>query len=131
MCGSPYALSLWFRGVSWRVGSTEPGGQPPAQSNGGHAAGNRCAQNPAYRRASHFFLRAQPTKKPAKAGFFVGLQADQPRDGIKLAPSAKTELGAVIFNELLGLANTPRLTAGAGAGSTVTPHGSPQCPALR
>ena len=40
-----------------RVGGIEPGGRPPAQSNGGHAAGNRCAQNPAYRRASQLMLQ--------------------------------------------------------------------------
>jgi len=38
-----------------RVGSIEPGGQPSAQSNGGHIEGNFNAQNPAYRWASHFF----------------------------------------------------------------------------
>jgi hypothetical protein len=46
---------------------------------------------------------------------------NQPREGIKLPARAKTELGAVIFKVLLGLANTPRFTDGAGAGSTVTP----------
>lgn len=47
--------------LSWRVGGTEPGGRPPAQIDGGHGAGNRTAQNPAYRRTSHFFIlqRAQ------------------------------------------------------------------------
>ena len=118
MCGSPQAHSLWFRGVSWRVGSTEPGGRPPAQSNGGHTAGNRCAQNPAYRRASHFF---QTHKKPAEAGWCLGVKRAQPREGTRLLPKANTELGAVIFRALLGLANTPRLTAGWGAGSMVTP----------
>jgi hypothetical protein len=41
---------------SWRVGGTEPGGRPPAQMNGGHAGlrEEAGAQNPAYRRASHF-----------------------------------------------------------------------------
>ncbi|MEY4218976.1 MAG: hypothetical protein RL686_1483, partial [Pseudomonadota bacterium] len=34
----------------------EPGGQPSAQSNGGHIEGNFNAQNPAYRQASHFFM---------------------------------------------------------------------------
>ena len=53
--------SLWFRRHGWRVGGTEPGGRPPAQMNGGHAGFREeaGAQNPAYRRASHFFLPRQ------------------------------------------------------------------------
>ena len=51
-------------------------------------------------------------KKPAEAGFFVERFRPQPREGIKVPARANTELGAVIFKVLLGLANTPRLTAG-------------------
>ena len=51
---------------SWRVGSTEPWWRHPAQINGGHTAGNRGAQNPAYRRASHFIFT------PARTGLRGG-----------------------------------------------------------
>jgi len=47
-----------------RVGGIEPGGQPPAQSNGGHAAGNRGAQNPAYRRVSKELIEKIIETKP-------------------------------------------------------------------
>jgi hypothetical protein len=46
-----------------RVGSTEPSGQPSAQSNGGHIEGNFNAQNPAYRQASHFIFRLYEGQK--------------------------------------------------------------------
>ena len=52
------SLDSVVRRNGWRVGSTEPSGRPSAQINGGHATGNRCAQNPAYRWASHFFAMA-------------------------------------------------------------------------
>ena len=67
LCAQQYQVGqprgMWFamsldsvvRRNGWRVGSTEPSGRPSAQINGGHATGNRCAQNPAYRWASHFF----------------------------------------------------------------------------
>jgi hypothetical protein len=57
----------------------------------------------------HTFFRQQKTRR---GGFFVGRLRPQPREGIKVPAKANTELGAVIFKVLLGLANTPRLTAG-------------------
>ena len=56
LCAQQYQVGHRRGGsLRWRVGSTEPSGRPSAQINGGHATGNRCAQNPAYRWASHFF----------------------------------------------------------------------------
>ena len=73
LCAQQYQVGqprgMWFamdsvvRRNGWRVGSTEPSGRPSAQINGGHATGNRCAQNPAYRWASHFFqFMAEPAE---------------------------------------------------------------------
>ena len=68
---------------SWRVGSIEPWWRHPAQSNGGHAAGLRKraggAQNPAYRRASHFFH----STRSASLHKLVGLRGRMaPRGGV-------------------------------------------------
>jgi len=64
---------------SVRVGSTEPGGRPPAQRNGGHVPGlrkkARHAQNPAYRRTSHFFSLATFNEPPHEVIGFFGAQS--------------------------------------------------------
>ena len=61
---------------SWRVGSTEPWWRHPAQINGGHTAGNRGAQNPAYRRASHFISHPRFPHRGSQA-----LRASSSADG--------------------------------------------------
>ncbi len=89
-----------------------------AKINGGHMAGNRCAQNPAYRRTSHFLPR--PGTAPANPRHSLHHQREQLMAVVDIEPrkgavatgldrgSAQSEIGR---NAVLGHAAMSRIFA--------------------